>query len=134
MRSTANDRRLKAAQQKEYVRDLWIVLGSILAFLTVIRFLRLTYRLVRPPAPALPHSQSAKANEGVEPGRNGRSSYRRITNALVSAFRIVAFRLHIPVGPRISARVSELTLIFGYIAVIFVLLFINSAYDGGVGL
>jgi len=64
--------------------------------------------------------------ENIEPGRNGRASWRRLPDAIASAFRILAFRIHIPIGPGSVATVSELTFIFGYITVIFVLLLIKT--------
>ncbi|THH33660.1 hypothetical protein EUX98_g541 [Antrodiella citrinella] len=126
-RSTAADRQVKAAQQEIYVRDLWILLGSILAFLTIIRFTRLAIRFAFPPTPPSQTNSFDKSPiEKVEPGCNGRPSWRRLPGAVASAFRIVAFRIHIPIGPGSTATISQLTFIFGYITTIFVLLFIHT--------
>lgn len=127
--STPEDRRIKALQQEEYVRDLWITLGSVLAFLIVVRIIWLLIGLVYPSkAKPRPSQTSEKSQGDVQPGRNGRISWRRAPIALVAMFRIIAFRLHIPIGPRLTASVSELAFISGYIAVIFALLFINSKF------
>ncbi|TCD66927.1 hypothetical protein EIP91_000705 [Steccherinum ochraceum] len=126
-RSTAADRLVKAAQQEEYVRDLWITIGSVVAFLTVIRLARFTLRSIRSPtAPISSPVVNEKCFEDVQPGSTGRLVWRRLLTAVASAFRILAFRLRIPIGPGPSATVSELTFIFGYIAAIFVLLFMNT--------
>ena len=125
---TEADLKLKAEQQRKYVKDLWIFLACVIAFLTVIRILRLFLAFVIRPRSAKPTSSEKGSAETVQAGRNGRVSFRRVPTALASAFRIVAFRLSIPVGPGSVASVAELLFIFGYIAVMLILLLINSRH------
>ncbi|KAH8106103.1 ferric reductase NAD binding domain-containing protein [Cristinia sonorae] len=124
---TAADRKVKALQQVRYTQDLWITIGAVMALLTAIRLIRLALRFMYPPSPPpMPTFSEKLPQEEVQPGHSGRISWRRLPYAVLSAFRIVAFRLQITIGPGISASVSELTFIFGYISVIFVLLFMNT--------
>ncbi len=130
------DRLLKATQQRKYVKDLWILLGSILAFLTVIRVLRLLYSLMfsakrinASADPATPSTPSEKVDpEALNKTGNGKASFRRLSAAFLSAFRVVAFRLNIPVGPGAKMNVAESLFVFGYIAIMLVLCFIDSEY------
>ncbi|THH02456.1 hypothetical protein EW026_g465 [Hermanssonia centrifuga] len=125
---TTADKALKAEQQAKYVRDLWILLASVVAFLAFIRATRYLFSLLFPPR--LPTSEVASpektTSETVEPGHNGKASWRRIPAAFASAFRVAAFRLNVPIGPGSVASVAELLFIFGYIAAIFVLLLVNT--------
>ncbi|EKM59392.1 uncharacterized protein PHACADRAFT_169942 [Phanerochaete carnosa HHB-10118-sp] len=123
---TEADLALKAEEQREYVKDLWIFLASVVAFLTIVRALRLVLSLViRPRSVASLLSEKSGA-EVIQAGRNGKVSLRRLPAAFASAFRIVAFRLSLPIGPGSVASVAELTFIFGYIAVMLVILLINT--------
>ena len=83
---TAADKAFKGFHERESVKNLWILLGSILAFLTVIRSVRLVVarlRALRPPTAA---SEKDSFPE-IDPGTNGRISWRRISPAVASAFR-----------------------------------------------
>lgn len=121
---TSKDIALKGEQQARAVRDLWIVLASVIGFLALVRFTRWGLSLLfKPTPPSDASSTSEKVSpESVEPGRSGKSSWRHIPAAFAQAFRIVAFRVHIPVGPGSVASVSELTFILGYIGVMFAFL------------
>ncbi|KAI0091940.1 ferric reductase NAD binding domain-containing protein [Irpex rosettiformis] len=128
------DRLLKAMQQRKYVKDLWILLGSVIAFLTVIRTLRLlhsfTFSAKRSAARADPSTPST-ASEKVDPealnkNHSGKVSLRRLPAALASAFKVVAFRRTIPVGPGSNMNVTESLFVFGYIAIMLVLCFIDT--------
>ncbi|KAI0347380.1 hypothetical protein BDW22DRAFT_1404940 [Trametopsis cervina] len=128
---SAADRALKGVLQRKYVKDLWILLASVVAFLTLIRVTRLILSLVFPPKRLEtiepPSSPSEKVDpEAVQPVRNGRASLRRLPAAFASVFRVIAFRLNIPIGPGSKATVAELTFIFGYIITMLTLLLINT--------
>lgn len=126
---TAADRALKAQQQAKYVKQLWIFMASVLALLTLIRFIRLGLSLLFKPKPSNQSSSTPiekLVEEPTVPGQTGKASWRKIPSATAAAFRIVAFRLNIPIGPRAYATVSELTFIFGYIIANFVWLFVDS--------
>ncbi|KAJ3554162.1 hypothetical protein NM688_g3250 [Phlebia brevispora] len=128
---TDADIALKAKQNAKYVRDLWILIACVIGFLTVVRALRWLLFSVIFPARPVPSSefttQSEKTNgEAVQSGASGRVSWRRLPSAFTSAFRVVAFRLNIPIGPGSVASVTELLFIFGYMAAIFAWLFIDT--------
>ena len=130
---TAADKLLKQQQQRKYVKDLWIILASIVAFLTVIRTLRFIFSVAFPPRPAVVRADSTtdlekkvSADKSSVPAQPDKISITRLPAAFASTFRIVAFRLNIPIGPGAVATVAELSFIFGYIALSFVLTMINS--------
>lgn len=115
---------MKAEQQAKYVKDVWILIASVVAFLTLIRTLRFVLSFI--PPTLKPISGEKSDIESVQSGRNGRISWRRLPAAFASVFRVVAFRLNIPVGPGSVSSVAELLFIFGYITTMLVLLLINS--------
>ncbi|KAI0082566.1 hypothetical protein K474DRAFT_1585791 [Panus rudis PR-1116 ss-1] len=123
---SAADKALKARQQAEYVKELWIFIASVIALLALIRYSRLGLSLLLRRLGARDEPIISEKPTAVQPGKNGRISWRRIPSAFSSAFRIVAFRLHVPVAPRATFTISELTFIYGYIIAIFVWLLINT--------
>ena len=123
---TKADIALKAEQQAKSVKDLWIFLASVMALLTFIRVLRLLVSLVLPHRYAKPVQVEKKDLETVDPGSNGKVSWRRLPAAFSSAFRVVAFRLNIPIGPGSVASVAELLFILGYIVTMLICLLIDS--------
>ncbi|CAL1701427.1 unnamed protein product [Somion occarium] len=126
--STA-DKALKNEQQSEYVKQLWTFLASVVALLTLIRFARLGLSLVLKPklSSDFPSSTTKKADlERIQPGHNGKVSWRRLPTAFSSAFCIVAFRFNVQIGPRAYASIAELAFIFGYIIAVIVWLLIDT--------
>lgn len=128
---TAADKALKALQQRKAIKELWLIIAAILALLFVIRLLRLAVSSIarlRPSASATA-TTTEKAEKGsleiVIPGRTGKPSWRRIPAALASAFRVVAFRIQVPLILG-SASLTELFIIFGYIATMLSLALTNS--------
>jgi ferric-chelate reductase len=120
---------LKAEQQAKYVKELWITIASVVAFLALIRVLRLLISFIPLSGRPKPVASEKASFETAQPGQTGRISWRRLPTAFASTFRVVAFRLNIPVGPGSVASVAELTFILGYIAIMLVLLLINSKLD-----
>ena len=43
---TAADKAIKSTLQRKYVKELWILLASVVAFLTVVRVVRYTFFLI----------------------------------------------------------------------------------------
>ncbi|KAH9899749.1 ferric reductase NAD binding domain-containing protein [Cubamyces lactineus] len=125
---TAADKAIKAAQQKKAIKELWLLIAGIIAFLLVVRLLRLALaalfyrRSVERPSEK---SEKSTAGEGVLPGRTGKASWRRIPQAAASAFRVVAFRVQVPLGVG-TATLTELFFICGYIATMLSLALTNS--------
>lgn len=119
------DSLLKAKQQREYVKDLWIFLASVVAFLTVIRALRALASFAFRPKPSPAHLEKG-GEEALPQGQTGKFSCRRIPSALASTFRMVAFRTNIPIGPGAVASTVELLFIIGYIVTMLVFTLIDS--------
>ena len=122
---TKADLALKAEQQARSVKNLWILIACVIAFLALIRTFRFIFSLVA--------SNHRVANPGEQSDvefmgsrRNGKILWRRLPAASASAFRVVAFRLNIPVGPGSVASVAELIFILGYIVTMLTILLINS--------
>ncbi|OCH90700.1 hypothetical protein OBBRIDRAFT_582310 [Obba rivulosa] len=117
----------KAHQQAEYVRDLWLIIASIIVFLALVRVGRLLISTLFRSSPPEKTGKTEKFSlESIEPTQTRRASWRRLPAAVASAFRIVAFRCIITIGPGAVASVAELTFVLGYIVVMFVVLFINT--------
>ncbi|KAI0068942.1 hypothetical protein BV25DRAFT_1817865 [Artomyces pyxidatus] len=121
--SSAADRLLKAEEQRKYVRELWIFLGSVIAALAFVRLCNIILSLTRThkPSPSSPKPMEVEKGsfEPTENGAQRRISWRRLPIALATAFRTVAFRWTIPIGPRSVMSISELTFIIGYIVATF---------------
>ena len=123
----------RAMQQREAVRRMWTIIGSVVAFLLVVRVLRLAFsilfgrRLFYPEEPnlAIEKVEKVSSPESVLPGRNSKASWRRFPAAFASGFRIIVFRVQVPLLVGV-ASVAELFFIFGYIAAMLSLAFTNS--------
>ena len=132
---TAADKALKKVQQQTYVRELWTFLASIIAFLALVRLLRWALSLAFPPRPVVNSTDASSdlekkgsIDEVSQETYSGRISWRRLPVALASTFRVVMFRLNIPIGPGSVATPVELLFIFGYITAMFVWLLIDSKF------
>lgn len=123
---TKADIALKAKQDAMYVKDLWILLASVVALLTLVRTLRLALSWLPRRAPTTPAPSEKTDLESVESGRTGKISWRRVPAAVASTFRVVAFRIGIPVGFGSVTSVAELLFILGYIASMLVFVLIDS--------
>lgn len=127
---TAADRALKATQQKKSIKELWLLITAVIGFLFVIRILRLIvtslfsrYTLSTSEAAASTEKSYPEA-EAVSPGGTGKASWRRLPAALASAFRVVAFRIQVPIGLG-AASFAELFFICAYIATMLSLTLTN---------
>lgn len=129
------DSSFRATHQKEAVRRLWTIIASVVAFLLVVRVLRLTLSFLfgrllfssEDPCLAIEKDEKASSQEVVLPGQNGKASWRRIPSAFASGFRIVVFRVQVPLGVG-GASIAELFFIFGYIATMMSLTFTYSTH------
>ncbi|KAI0832548.1 hypothetical protein BC628DRAFT_1309259 [Trametes gibbosa] len=124
---TDADKALKASQQKKAIEELWLIITAIIVLLFTIRVLRFAWAVIfrrRAEQPTTGQSEK-KSTESVIPGRAGRASWRRIPAAIVSGFRVVAFRIHVPLGVG-AASLAELLFICGYMTVMLSLTFTNS--------
>lgn len=123
----AQDRLIKAELQAKYVKELWFFLTAVIALLACFRAARYLVGLIIKPS-LVQLSKDKNDPESIRSG-NGRISIRRVPAAVAAAFRIVAFRWTIPIGPRSVASVSELVFIVGYILAIFIWLLVDSMFD-----
>lgn len=125
---TPADRALKNRLQEQSVKELWMFIGAVILLFSCINAGR--YLFLRFYRTNMLHLVKEKSDS--EPLRSipkAQMSFRRLPAVCLSVFRIVAFRLAIPIGPNSVMLVSELTFICGYIIVIFTCLLVNSKYS-----
>ncbi|KAF7433186.1 hypothetical protein PC9H_005135 [Pleurotus ostreatus] len=125
--SSAADRAVRDALEAKSVQELWYILASVIGLLAFLR----VARDLASNAPTVGRAETGELTEkgDAEQQSNsptGKSSLRRLPNAIVAAFKIVAFRWSIPIGPQATMSVAELTFILGYITVIFVREFVQT--------
>lgn len=124
---TAADRQARNRIQLAHVKQLWIFLGSVLVFFTLLNAIRhLSKRLTTLPEPSKFSTKEKSDEELNKTPRPIPSLFQRSLSALRTGFRIAFFRWSVPIGPGSIASVSELTFIFVYIAAMFVWLLVDS--------
>ncbi|KAI0049652.1 hypothetical protein FA95DRAFT_1488950 [Auriscalpium vulgare] len=126
---SAADRLLKAEQQRRYVRELWIFLGSVLAALACFRLLRLLVSRLHKRMLSVLQGAKGPDNHSLEEAGvvpSTRVSWRRLALASGALFRTVAFRWTIPIGLNAVASVSELSFIVVYFVATFTWLFVDT--------
>ncbi|KAF8076261.1 FAD-binding domain-containing protein [Lyophyllum atratum] len=124
-RITAADRAYRNERQAEYVKQIWYLIACTIACLSCIRALRfLCSRLTT-------HGADTVVKEKTDPEAAAISdkktmSISRLPLAVVTTFRIVAFRWTIVIGSYDLASVSEVTFILGYMAAVFIWLLVDT--------
>ena len=124
---TAADRAIRTQKDHEALRDIWLFLASALAFFTLVNIVRKVYAKISIGRSTVTEvsGRDPEKSETVAQRQPG-SLFYRLYSTLATAFRIVVFRLPIPIGPNAFASVSELSFIFIYIAANLLWLFIDS--------
>lgn len=126
--STPADKAFRLQTQAKHARQLWYFIGCIIGFMTIIRGLRrLLHWVFWPKAieASEPPDEAKVDMEKFTPHRTGKVSLRHFPDAVAAAFRIVFFRITVPIGPKAVASLSELTFILGYMAAILMWLFVD---------
>ncbi|KAF4574850.1 Ferric/Cupric Reductase Transmembrane Component [Pleurotus pulmonarius] len=125
--SAAADRAVRDALEAKSVQELWSILASVIGLLACLRLARVLLSSTPTIGRAATGELTEKGDaEQQSNSPTGKSSLRRVPKALVAAFKIVAFRWSIPIGPQATMSVAELTFILGYITVIFVREFVET--------
>ncbi len=125
--AAAADRAVRDALEAKSVQELWSILASVIGLLACLRLARVLLSSTPTIGRAATGELTEKGDaEQQSNSPTGKSSLRRVPKALVAAFKIVAFRWSIPIGPQATMSVAELTFILGYITVIFVREFVQS--------
>lgn len=125
--TTPADRVYRNQRQAEYAKQVWYFIACIIALLSCIRAIRFLLSRLTPPTPGLTHKEK-KDLEALQPANDHAISIRRLPLALVTAFRIIAFRWTITISSYNLASVAEVTFIFGYMAAIFIWLLVDSKF------
>lgn len=128
---TLADRLERAKKDTKAVRDIWLFLSAVIVFFTAVNVSRKLYSRFAPTRLASGSSRSATDVEKTDTTSSPklvapRSRASRVFSSTATAFRIVAFRWAIPIGPRAIATVSELVFIIGYLAANFTWLFLDT--------
>ncbi|RDB22637.1 putative ferric reductase transmembrane component [Hypsizygus marmoreus] len=123
--TTASDRLYRSQRQAEFVKEIWYFIACSIVLLACIRAVRFIYSRLGNNAPRPLHDEK-KDTEAHERLGNSTISVRRLPLALATAFRIIAFRWTIVIGPYNVASISEVTFIIGYMAAIFVWLLVDT--------
>jgi len=128
---TAADREIRDKKDHEKVIQIWIFLGSVLAFFTFVNVVRKLVSLAPPtPTPSRPTPSTPIDDEKVESGqqfqRTPRGRLSRAFSSFSAAWRIFFFRYTVLIGPSASALWSELGFIFVYITVNLLCTFVDS--------
>lgn len=119
--STPAERIVRDGQKKEYVQQLWFTITGIIALLALVRLIRFIFSLASPPAS--PSGSSANEKDDPElpqPSQAKSSTLTRLSSAVASAFRIVAFRWSIPFSRNSVVSITETTFIVGYVVAVLV--------------
>lgn len=116
--------RLRTYHQK--VVQLWIFLGCILGFLTLVNLLCILRYYFRKRLPASSHQRKIGFDE-EKPAQSAPSCFwARFISMLVTTYRVVAFRVRIPVGFGGYLLLSETMFIGIYLASLLTLLLVDS--------
>ncbi|KAF8665715.1 hypothetical protein AX16_000165 [Volvariella volvacea WC 439] len=122
---TAEDRYIRSRTQEKHARQTWFFIACVLAFFAVVRLSRLVYvRLFwRKPRIGQHEKRDEEKAAAVESRLGATASFSRLPNAIVAAFRILAFRLRIPYA---CVSISEFSFITGYIVAMLIWLLVDT--------
>ncbi|TFK76030.1 hypothetical protein BDN72DRAFT_362236 [Pluteus cervinus] len=125
--SATAQRLLRSQIQERYAKQTWIFIGSVLAFLTVIRVIRLAWAKL-----SLSRSKREDRPEKSDIEKKAPSQVRRpislrhLPDAFAAAFRIVFFRLTPSIGSLYVTTVTESVFTFSYIAAMLIWLYVDT--------
>ncbi|THV04056.1 hypothetical protein K435DRAFT_774561 [Dendrothele bispora CBS 962.96] len=122
------DRDLRIYRASQYPYDLWFLVASFIALITLCRFLSfLLSKIIKRKRSSSPINDEEKVVQDA-----GRTIHlRRLPIALVNLYRIIAYRLTFTIGS-FTINLAEIFICLAYIAANFVFLFINSKNVAGV--
>lgn len=110
--SASHDQALRSFLAKEYPREVWYFLASLILLVALCNIL--SHNLSR----WIPTAVS-KDPEAIRTSRKGPIALRRFPLAILNASRIVAFRCTVPIGQTFSLNAAELFLTALYVAILF---------------
>jgi hypothetical protein len=123
MAITQADKALANQRNAEYAYQVWGLVAPVLFLVGVIHYGSFALGMLFP--------SKRKAADVEADGRVVRHgvSIRRLPLAIVNAYRVLAFRMTLTIGP-FSLNLTEVALTIVYIAALFVWTFVNSTYCG----
>jgi heme/copper-type cytochrome/quinol oxidase subunit 2 len=123
MVADAADKALAHQYNEEYAHQVWWLVAPFLFLVGVTYYGSIVLRKLFP-------GKNKPADVEVD-GRLVRRgfSFRRLPLAIANAYRVVAFRTTLTVGP-FSLNLAEVAITITYIVALFVWSFINSTYHG----
>lgn len=127
--STPADRRIRDQKQQEKVVQLWIFIGCVLGFLTLINLFCTLQSYIRKRSPVAYPSQEARDDKEKLPSRTAPSFWMRSLAALATGYRILSFRLLVPISFGSHLLFSEIMFICLYLASLLIWLLVDSTSD-----
>ncbi|KZW04273.1 hypothetical protein EXIGLDRAFT_828184 [Exidia glandulosa HHB12029] len=117
----------------EVTKELWY--GVVSAFIFVLTVVRIADLLITWYRKSKVADSLRAANEKVEAeapaqGSQGRTSLRRIPQAIVAAFRIVAFRTTIPIGTQSVMALADVGVVVAYFVAVLTWEFTRTTFQG----
>jgi ferric-chelate reductase len=121
------DLALKAEQAAIFVRDFWIALASILGCLLICR---LAHRVVTPSIHPFssPCSRPRPGNGEPSAQSTRQRAWRHLPSAAITAFRIVAFRTTVWIGPETVVSLVEIAFIAGYVTLMLLFVLVDCEF------
>lgn len=126
--STSADIAFRHVKDPQAVKDLWLGICGLLAFLTVIRVLNLVTSFFVQPRHQQQERKSSKDEENATEHLVKSPFLWRCFSASSTLFKTAAFRTSIPVTNQISVSLCETGIILAYMVANFALLFIDSQF------
>lgn len=122
-------RNLKNKKNHEHLLYLWFTLAGVIGFFTFIRLVRCSWERLAIYA----EPNASNQLEKLDSEKNGHQAIRsstmqRIARAVSTGFRIIFFRWSVRLLPGFLLSISEMTFICCYVALNFVLLFVDSEF------
>jgi ferric-chelate reductase len=123
MVATAADKAIANQHNDEYAHQVWWLVAPFLFLIGVTHYGSIALRKFFP--------GEKKPVDAETDGRvvHHASSFRRLPLTIANAYRVVAFRTPLTIGP-FSLNLAELALTITYIAGLYVWSFVNSMYPG----
>ncbi|KAJ3974707.1 ferric reductase NAD binding domain-containing protein [Lentinula raphanica] len=122
--SASEDKAIRVERANEYPHEVWFFLASLIALVTVFRFLSFLF------AKGLRRNRSSSLDSEKGTGHSNAANVRNLPLAMINLYRVIAFRFTLDFGS-CSLNLAEIILTMMYIAALFTWTFINTTNVSG---
>ncbi|KAL0949689.1 hypothetical protein HGRIS_009726 [Hohenbuehelia grisea] len=126
--STPADRKLRDELQERFVRELWYLIAAVSVLLVIIRLTRFLLSRISSKTPATSQTSEKGDIERLSSPSSGKRALRNTFSAFATTFKIIAFRLTLPIGSQSRTTIAEVTFIAGYIIAVLTWLFVETRH------